>query len=253
MEHELTKQIYEIMEREMQEMGQFIVKKQCILTGANPEKIEPRDLPSLASKLSEVMQTFFNDTATTEIYTEIRELGNLDQIVDEEKSEEIKLEMLEDLGKGSLFAGEWDKAQEYFNQLLKRAEANNDKVAISRYLRRMGFMHHERAEFDQALEYYQKALNNATEAEDAHEIADCYNGIGNTQWYMGDYPKAIKSYEEGAKNAKEAGNMNGLGVANIGLGNIRSDLYELKEASKYFKEALTNLQKTENYQQIARA
>ena len=88
MSKELTEQIFTIMEREMSDIGNFIVKKQCMLIGADPEDIEPRDLPELASNLSEVMRTFGGYEKARKIYSEIKKLENLDQVVAEEESED---------------------------------------------------------------------------------------------------------------------------------------------------------------------
>ena len=72
MANELTEQIFTIMEREMSDIGNFIVKKQCMLIGADPNNIEPRDLPELASNLSEVMRTFGGYEKARKIYSEIQ-------------------------------------------------------------------------------------------------------------------------------------------------------------------------------------
>ena len=130
MSKELTKQIFAIMEREMGDIGGFIVKKQCMLIGSDPNSIEPADLPKLASNLSEVMRTFGGYEKARKIYSEIKKLENLDQVAAGEKSQEKRNTMLEDLGMTCIFAAEWDKAFEYFNKLLAAARASNERVQI---------------------------------------------------------------------------------------------------------------------------
>ena len=73
----LSEQINTIMEREMGDIGPFIVKKQSMIIGANPDSIELTDLPELASKLSEVMKTFGGYEKARKIYNEIKELEDL--------------------------------------------------------------------------------------------------------------------------------------------------------------------------------
>src|SRR5512137_2392216 len=102
--NELTRKIYAIMEREMQDIGPFIVRKQCLLIHVDPENIEPANLPQLAAKLSEVMVLFGGHEKARKIYSELKKLKDLDLIVSEETSEGAKLRMTEELGKGSLFA-----------------------------------------------------------------------------------------------------------------------------------------------------
>lgn len=253
MGNHLSVEINGIMEREMQDMGLFIVKKQCYIIGADPDNIQPSDLPALAGKLSEVMRTFGGYEKARKIYKEIKKLEDLEGIVEQEESSEAKFKMLEDLGKGSLFAAEWDKAFEYFDQLLREAEKNGDLVAKSRYLRRLGFIHQERAEFDEAFEFNKLALEAAEEANDPHQQADCYNALGTVQWNMGNFPRAIEMYEKAARFADKSENANALGMAEIGLGNVYADMERPNDAVDHYARALKYLEDTENFQQIARA
>jgi len=249
----LTDQIYDIMEREMSSIGHFIVKKQCMLIGADPGNIEPPDLPELASKLSEVMRTFGGYEKARKIFSEIKQLENLDLIVEAEESEEKRNKMLEDLGRTCLFAGEWEKAFEYFNQLLAEAENAGDKRLMSRYLRRLGFIHQERAEFDQALDYYERALEEAEESGNKNAIAGSCNYIGNIYWNKGNYDKSIEYHERAIYNAKDVDDKKAMGAAHIGLGNVHSDINEMEESIKHFKESIGYLKEVNQLDQLARA
>lgn len=249
----LSEHINNIMEREMGDIGPFIVKKQSMLIGADPGRIEPSDLPELASKLSEVMKTFGGYEKARKIFSEIKELDNLDRIVEDEKSGEKRNKMLEDLGRTCIFAGEWEKAFEYFNQLLAEGERNSDRRMMSRYLRRLGFIHQERAEFDQALVYYERALEEAEESGNKNAIAGALNYLGTVYWYKGNYGRAREYLERAIKNAEIAKDMPALGVAYIGLGNIHSESNELDEALVHYKKSLGYLEKTDQLDQIARA
>jgi len=253
MSKELTEQIFAIMEREMSDIGGFIVKKQCMLIGSDPNDIEPTDLPRLASNLSEVMRTFGGYEKARKIYSEIKKLENLDQVVEGEKSESKRQTMLEDLGMTCIFSAEWDKAFEYFNRLLGDARTSNDKVQISRYLRRLGFIHQERSEFDRALEYYEQALEAAEEAKDPKSIGQSSNFIGGIYWNKGMYEKAGQYLENAIEYALKAEDKKILGSAHIGLGNIHSDCDELQDAILHYQNALKYLSDTNEVYEIARA
>ncbi len=248
----LTEQIYGIMEREMDQIGPFIVKKQCLLIGADPNEIDSEDLPELASKLSEVMRTFGGYDKARKIYSEIKKLENLDLIVQKETSEEKRNKMLEDLGKTCIFTGEWDKAFEYFNKLLEGAKKAKDKRLASRYLRRLGFIHQERAEFDEALDYYELALENAKESGNKNAIAGSLNYIGTVYYYKGDYDLAEKYHEMAIENAEAVNNTLALGAAHTGLGNVHADSGEVDEAVKHYQKSLDYLRDTQHLHEIAR-
>jgi len=250
---ELTEQIFAIMEREMSDIGNFIVKKQCMLIGADPGDIEPRDLPELASNLSEVMRTFGGYEKARKIYSEIKKLENLDKVVEEEESEEKRNKMMEDLGMACIFAAEWEKAFEYFNKLLSEAEINADNSLVSRYLRRMGFIHQERSEFDQALEYYERSLEAAEEANDYLTIGQACNRIGGIYWNKGNYDLAKEFLEKAIEYALKVDDKRILGSAHIGLGNIHSDGHEIEYAVVHYKDALKFLEGTNEVYEMSRA
>ena len=56
-EESLTGKIEAILQREMKEMGKFILQKQCKNLGIEVEDIEPKDLPKLSKALAEVFQS----------------------------------------------------------------------------------------------------------------------------------------------------------------------------------------------------
>ncbi len=253
MSKELTEQIFTIMEREMSDIGNFIVKKQCMIIGADPESIEPRDLPELASNLSEVMRTFGGYEKARKIYSEIKKLENLDKVVEEEESEEKRNKMLENLGMTCIFSAEWDKAFEYFNKLLSQAEMDGNKTQVSRYLRRMGFIHQERSEFDQALEYYERALEAAEEGKDPLTIGQACNRIGGIYWNKGYYDLAKEFLEKAIENALKVDDKRILGSAHIGLGNIHGDNHEVEDSLAHYKDALIFLEDTNEVYEMSRA
>lgn len=253
MSNELTGQIFAIMEREMSDIGGFIVKKQCMLIGSDPNNIEPEDLPKLASNLSEVMRTFGGYEKARKIYSEIKKLENLDKMVEGEKSETKRNVMLEDLGMTCIFSAEWDKAFEYFNRLLGDARACNEKIQISRFLRKLGFIHQERSEFDQALDYYEQALDAAEEATDVKGMGQACNLIGGIYWNKGSYENAREFQEKAIEHALKVEDKNILGSAHIGLGNIHSDSHEMQEAIAHYQDALKYLKQTSEVYEIARA
>jgi tetratricopeptide (TPR) repeat protein len=250
---ELTRKIYEIMEREMADIGPFIVRKQCLLIHVDPENIEAHDLPQLAAKLSEVMVMFGGHEKARNIYSELRKLKDMDLIVKDEKSEGTKLKMQEDLGKGSLYAGEWEKAKSYFDGLLADAEKRGDPLARTRFLNWLGLVHQEKAEFDLALARYEQALSVAKGLVNRAELAKAHNSIGDVYWYKGEHAKAIESYKLAADDAQAGGFQVGVGSAYIGIGNVLADRHELQDSIKSYLTALENLKYTEEFQQIARA
>jgi len=249
MSEELSEKINDILKRELQSLATSILEKQCVQMGIDCGDIEPEDLPVLAHKLSEMMRTLGGYDKAKRVYSEITRLRDLDELAEEDMTDEARQDMLENLAKASLFAAEWEKAQKYFDRLLAEAEKNNDVLQKSRYLRWLGIMYKDRAEFEPALALLEKALAAAIEYGASNQTSKCHCRIGDIHWYRGDYDKAQKSYTE----AIEKGKGDDIGIAHIGMGNVYGSRKDLNKALEHYQEALTYVEGTDNLQAISRA
>ena len=77
MTSELSQLIYELMSKELSDLGPHIVRKQCKDIDINPDDIKKNDLPRVAKVLSEVMVSFGKEEAR-KIYLAINKLQNLE-------------------------------------------------------------------------------------------------------------------------------------------------------------------------------
>ena len=248
MSSELSTKVRSIMEREMQTLGASILSKQCRHLNIVEDDIRPEDLPALASRLSEIMKTCGGFNKAKRVYKDINNLQDLDELVEQEESEQVKVEILENLARASLYAGEWEKSSKYLDQLLSRV--GDDKGARSRYVRWMGFMYKERSEFEVALTFFEKALADAKEADDGHQVSKCHYRIGDVYWYKGAFRKSLEHYELAVSLGTEDSD---IGAAHIGIANVYQSRHELAKAMTHLAEALSKLKKTDNYQDLARA
>lgn len=237
------------MEREMQTLGLSILSRQCEHLNVVEDDIRPEDLPALAGRLSEIMRTCGGYDKAQRVYSHIRALQDLDELAEMEDGVH-KTEVLENLAKASLYAGEFDKASKYYDTLLSEANAQDNKVAKAKYLRSMGMLHMEKAEFDLALALFEKALVEAAKAENPRQISKCYCRIGDIYWYKGKFREALEAYELAVKNGDDDSD---IGAAHVGLGNVYQGRLEMAKAITNYVEALAKLKNTDNYQDLARA
>ncbi len=249
MSSELSVKVKEIMEREMRSLGLSILDKQCQHLNIVEEYIRPEDLPALAGRLSEVMRTCGGYDKAKRVYSDIRALRDLDELAEME-DDVHKIEVLENLAKASLYAGEFEKASNYYDKLLSGANAQDDQVAKAKYLLLTGMLHKEKAEFDLALALFEKALMEAEEAKDPRHVSKSYCRIGDIYWYKGEFRKALEAYDQAVKNGEDDSD---LGAAHVGLGNVYQGRLEMAKAITHYIEALSKLKKTDNYQDLARA
>jgi tetratricopeptide (TPR) repeat protein len=246
----LSEKIKDIMTKELQSMGTSVLEKQCQDLEIDTNEIEPEDLPALAGRLSEIIKTCAGFEKARCVYREIRKLEDLDAVVAKGESIESQITMIESLAKASLFAGEWDKATKYIDQLLSSASVVENKTAKSRYLMWMGLVHMDKSEFEVAIALFERALTEAKAAGNPSQLSRCYYHIGDVQWYKSDFSKALESYEMAASAATDNSD---IGAAHIGIANVYQSKEDLAKAITHYIEALAKLRKTDNYRDTARA
>lgn len=123
-----SEEIFEIMVREMDDIGVFIVKKQCFENGIMYDYITWEDVPKLSRAISEVMLNFGEDKANR-ILKEMLALVDLEALVEKEADPLTKAKMLSQLGDSSAIVGDLKKALKYYEKARKIAEGIEPAVA----------------------------------------------------------------------------------------------------------------------------
>jgi len=236
-----SEKIHEIMFREMQEMGPFIIKKQCMDLGIDPNAIGSTDLPSIAYALSEVISSFGGTDKASAIYKELTKLKDMDEIIDEEENIEKKYDHIINLGDGARLSGDWMQALDYYKRLLKLSQTEKDKLYISKAMIKISLLQREQGSTKEAENNLQKALDISTEIGDFHGEAEAYMGFGYIQWRKGNHKKSIDLFKKAKESAEKAGDVQTIGVALIGHGNAECSLGNWEEGMNYFKKSLEHL------------
>lgn len=77
-ERNFSKEIHQIMEREMGEMGEYFIRKQCHELAILPEYITANDIPRLSRALSAAMEDFGKDKSSR-IIRDMKRLMKLEE------------------------------------------------------------------------------------------------------------------------------------------------------------------------------
>jgi len=249
MASELSTRVGDILEREMPGLGRAIYRRQAELLGLDPDNILPRDLPELASKFAQVAKVCGGIAMAKRVYFDLTKLTDLDKIAAKEGGT-VGREMIENLAKASIYAGDWKKASDYIERLIEQArEAGVDKgVAESQLLKAM--MLKESARYDDAISVVAQALESAKASGDENLVARCHNRMGDVLWYAGELEKAFESYRAAVAMAEEKSD---IAAAHIGLAIIHGIMHELDDSVREYKEALKHLEGSDDLHSIARA
>ncbi|MCW3104387.1 MAG: yrrB 5 [Bacteroidetes bacterium] len=112
-----------------------------------------------------------------------------------------------------------DKATEYVNKALEKAEASGFRRGIAKAMHVLGMINMNQANYDKALDYYFRSLKISRELNDKNAISTSNNNIGMVYWNRGKYEKALQYYLTSLKIDEELGNQNGMASSfnNVGL------------------------------------
>ena len=194
------------------------------------------------------------------------------------KYEAGELEALAKVGVSNHYLGNYEKALEYYNQLLNIYRKKGDKKYIAGYLNNIGACYYKLGNYDKALGNYHESLKIREELEDKKGMASSLNNIGNiyddlSKYYkaleyysrsltikeklndkkgmestlnnigiiynkLGKYDKALDYHQRSLKIKTEIGNKKGIAIALYNIGKVYEEKDNYNDALKYFQQAL---------------
>ncbi len=194
------------------------------------------------------------------------------------KYETGELEALAKAGVSNHYLGNYEKALDYYNQLLNIYRKKGDKKYIAGYLNNIGACYYKLSNYDKAIENYHESLKIREELEDKKGMASSLNNIGNVyddlskynkalEYYsrsltikekindkkgmestlnniaiiynkFGKYDKALDYHQLSLKIKTEIGNKKGISIALFNIGKVYENKDNYNEALKYFLQAL---------------
>ena len=123
-----SKEIFEIMNREMGYLGEHIVKNQCYENGILYSQISWDEVPKLSRALAEVMVSFGEEKAN-KIFREIENLVDLKALIKTEQDPLSRAKMLSQLGDSAAITGDLVKALIYYETAKSCADGIESAIA----------------------------------------------------------------------------------------------------------------------------
>ncbi|CAF1400381.1 unnamed protein product, partial [Rotaria magnacalcarata] len=102
------------------------------------------------------------------------------------------------MGKLMLKVGHFNQAEELYQELLKNASTDSDRVLIYHQL---GWLKDQQGKYPEAVKFYEKSLEikRKTLPENDASLAPTYSNIGLVYDNMGEYSKALEFHEKSLK------------------------------------------------------
>lgn len=143
------------------------------------------------------------------------------------------------MGKLMLRVGDFNQAEELYNELIENASNYADKAHIYHQL---GWLRNEQGRYEEAASLYEASLRICKEhlQPDDPLLASNYNNIGLAYSYRGDYARALYFYEKSTaiKERILPRDHPDLAVSYNNIGSLYKELTNYTKALEYYEKAL---------------
>jgi tetratricopeptide (TPR) repeat protein len=129
----------------------------------------------------------------------------------------------------------------------------DSKKFLSQALRLKAFADSRRGEHKAAIHGAKKAMNISKEIGDLEGEADSLRRLGYIHWQKADYPMALEFYNAALEKANVAEARKLIGRVKIELGNTYDSMGNSKMAQRVYKDAIAILEKEKDTHELARA
>ncbi|WP_224996540.1 tetratricopeptide repeat protein [Cesiribacter sp. SM1] len=156
----------------------------------------------------------------------------------------IKRQGIHVLGLNHYRLGNYDKTLEYFRQVLRMFEEENDLKGIALLHNNIGIIYDELNQFEKALSYYHKALEVKRMLADSSDVASTLSNIGFAYQKMALPEKAYSYLMQALRIDQSIGNSNGLIYTYQNLGRLYDGLDKADSALFFYHKSLKLLEQT---------
>ncbi|CAF3783683.1 unnamed protein product [Rotaria socialis] len=143
------------------------------------------------------------------------------------------------MGQSMLTVGDFDQAEELYNELLENASTDSDRAHIYHQL---GWLKRQQGKYPEAVKFYEKSLEiyRKTLSEDDASLAPTYGNIGQVYDSMGEYSKALEFYEKSLKiyEISLPANHPDLATSYNNIGLVYDIMGEYSKALEFYEKSL---------------
>jgi predicted ATPase len=166
---------------------------------------------------------------------------------------EKKIEVLSKLGILNKTIGNWDKALDYFEQILPISDEIKIPQIKSKAYLNMGWIFQRRSYWNEAQTYFQKSLAIANVVQDFFISAEAYNGLGAVYERKGDFDNAIECYSTSRKFAEENTDLLNLAKAHNAFGRIYNQQGDYIKAVDHKRKSISLFERIKDLPQLAKS
>jgi tetratricopeptide (TPR) repeat protein len=142
------------------------------------------------------------------------------------------------LGKLANEQRQWDKAEQYFQQVLQVSIDSNDHFNEAMAYHMLGSVALGRHQLDQAAQYYRQALQAYTEANDRYSQATTYRNLGSVVQEQRQLQQAEQYYQQALQIFIEYNYRYNQATTYNNLGSVAQEQRQWRQAEQYYQQTL---------------
>src|ERR1035437_5674005 len=143
------------------------------------------------------------------------------------------------------------KAIECFQNGIKIAQEQNDKLVMAKCLMNLNYIYFGEGKYEKCAEGYQKALKYFEELDEKVLAAKCLNNLGAIYAVQGNYPVALECFHKKLKVNEELSDTSAVVASLTSIGNIFVSQNDYSKAIDYYQRALKKAEEIDDKQQIS--
>jgi CHAT domain-containing protein/uncharacterized protein HemY len=144
------------------------------------------------------------------------------------------------IGLGDVYAaqGEYRRAADNYQQMMKLMESLVHQPGIAVLSVRLGDIHYYQGNFPQALDYYQRSVNLYEKLGSREDIAHPLLSIGNAYFAQNDYPRALEYYQRSLKVCETTFDKGGAAFLLNRIAEVYSAQGRYEESEDFYRRSL---------------
>jgi CHAT domain-containing protein/Tfp pilus assembly protein PilF len=144
------------------------------------------------------------------------------------------------IGLGDVYAarGDYRRAADNYQQIMKLVESLGSKEGIAVVSIRLGDIHYYQGNFPQALDYYQTSVNLYEKLGSTQDIAHPLLSIGNAYFAQNDNPRALEFYQRSLKICEQTFDKGGAAFLLNRIAEVYAAQGRYQEAEDFYRRSL---------------
>ncbi|MFW5928730.1 MAG: tetratricopeptide repeat protein, partial [Thermoplasmatota archaeon] len=229
---------------ELGDQGEKILNKECNVIGKRLEDMDNGEITELLDRIQEDVRYFRGVDKAKEVKNSIKKYQLLEKLDDVNKERESnvkimkKFELSRDLGDTFVELGDMDKAEKYFNDMMKMADKLDKKDMMVDSYDKLAKVYLQKGDIQKAEETIKKGLELAKKSKYELGEGKCIRRAGIASWRKGDFEESIGYFKTALEIFEDHGDEDDVASVYKNLGDVYGEMEEYDKSEEHYQKAV---------------